>query len=217
MFLLTFDIINSQKKTLKLAQLPKINEYLQHLQTQFTILDVQIHDGDQIRMITTVVTQVLPIILQVFSFLEKATFQARVFLTTGQITPVTEQILQTADGSLFHKNKVLETTVKADKNYYQRKENSIRYLGNSHTELLDLLFLSLTRLCLKSKNSSEILTLIFYAGAKQSEVGQTLGMTQVNVSKKLKNINSELFLTFVNQINLLLTKEEAINEKKFTK
>lgn len=210
MFLITFDVIDSRKMSTKLADIINIDEYLSDLCKEYSIYNknIQIHDGDQIRVLVKKYLSVVEIILDVLSFLISNDIKARVFISCGNIETKGYNNLSEADGDMFHKNKKLEETSKNDLNYYKEKQCSIRYLGYENSALLDILFLSVSKLCLKKADNIQVIFKKHFKGFTQKQLADELDISQTAIFKKLKASELRYLNSAVIEINKLLEKEE---------
>ncbi len=210
MFLLSFDIIDSRKQSTKLGELAELNQLFIRLTKEYKLSrkQMQVHDGDQIRILLVEAKSILKISFDILSFLAMHQLNARVFISNGLVVTNEKLNISETDGPLFYRNRELEQKSKADQNYYRVKHSSIRYVGNSQSDLLDVLFQCLSKLAFKKATNISMIYQYYYLNANQNQLAEKLNITQVAVSSRLKNVNISLIEELLTQIDLLLKLEE---------
>lgn len=210
MFLLSYDIIDSRSHEIKLGEIEELNDYFIELSKKYQLnLDyIQIHDGDQVRVLLEKNKFQMEIILNIFAFLTRYKLKARLFISEGELSTKPSGRLQGLDGSVFHLNRELEKCCKADASYYREKNNSIRFKSSNEVEsqLIDILFMTFSKLALKKTRNATIINSYLYNKSTQIELAKQLGITQVAVSSRLKNMDIKFLKRLLEQIEFQLKK-----------
>ncbi len=211
MFLLCYDVIDSRIQEKRLADIAELNNYFNKLSQDYDLSNeqIQVHDGDQIRILLSDSSRILKLAFDVFTFLTANSLSARLFISSGQLNTKEKKDIRIADGPVFYLNRQLEDKCKADQNYYRDKHNSIRYISEtSKSNLLDILFLSFSKLALKKSLNATVIYYYLFKHDTQTSLANRLGVSQVAISGRLKNMNINLLEQMVQQIDILLDDEE---------
>lgn len=197
MFLITFDIIDSKTMTENLKQLFTENE-LCELSEMFEIGNdnIWIHDHDQISIIYEDSERLLKLVLAVLLKLKKTNLQARVYIGKSK------QLLYRNNLDMIKYN--LQQLEDRSKRRYKYKFNSIYYSGFEQSPIINLLFVSVSNLCLSKVNYLDALYLTIYEQKKQAEIAKVVNLSQAAIVNQLRKSNAKLFIEFDQKLTKLL-------------
>ncbi|MFV0288223.1 MAG: hypothetical protein ACK5HR_02050 [Mycoplasmatales bacterium] len=207
MFLLTFDIIDSKQQEIKLIDVLKNQRYFNKLQQKYKInkKNFQINEGDQIRILVHENFKILELILETLAYLGRSNLKVRVFITKGELLSNDYQSLSELNADIFYQNKKLERETKADSFLYSSKSCIIRYQNTNN--LIDSLFLSISRLSLTKVENIAIIYQYIYENKTQQQLAKAYEVSQMAISKKLKKSEIYVLKKLILEINELLQKE----------
>lgn len=203
MYLLVFDIIDSKLSDTQIVDVID-SEQIERLKDDYQISSdyIEIAGGDQLRIICSDYSNIMALILDVYSRLGNGGLKSRLFITNGNIN--NDGQINTMTGSLFFKNKSLEERVKE---YNKTKDNFIAYDGSLRTQELNLLFNTFSKLCLKKGKYINTLYLYLIENKTQSQIAEILGIKQPSVNNQLKSANKELAIDYMQVITKLLQED----------
>lgn len=204
MYLLVFDIIDSRLNETQIIDTID-NKQMNKLIAKYTISPdyIEIAGGDQLRILCSNSNVIMSLILDVYRILGNSGLKARLLVTNGEINDTNGKI-NTMTGDVFFKNKNLEEKVKE---YNKTKDNYIAYDGILHTQELNLLFNSFSKLCLKKEKYINTLYLYLVENKTQSEIAKLQGIKQPSVNNQLKSSNKDLALDYIKVISKLLQED----------
>lgn len=206
MILITFDIIDSRKKEVRLNTV-FTNTKIEKIRNKFDIntYHIEISGGDQLRLLIEDTNHVIELLIYVYSLLNEYQLKARAFITVGEYSDSTERI-NVMTGSIFYRNKELETSTKKSKG---NKNNFVYYRGNGKTEEINLLLYTFSKLVLYKPEYLKALYLYEYQNLNQVTIASELGLSQSTINNQLIKTNRETISSYNNVISRLIKEEKC--------
>lgn len=199
MYLITIDIINSKTSNVRLEDC-FTEEQLIELCSSYDLNrnDLWFHDGDQISIGCQESGSVIELSLNLLLILHQHGLLGRVYIIKEKDILSSNLALNT---ELRKRQIKLEVY---SKNKYKQEFNSIYYHGYSKTNEINLLLVSLSKLCLSKVNYLPALYMTVYQGKKQAEIAEHVDLSQAAIVNQLRKANARLLVDFETEITKLL-------------
>lgn len=203
MYLITVDMINSKASKVALEDC-FTEDLLNELCSNYNLNrnNMWFHEGDQISVGCEESSSVIELSLNLLLILHQRELLGRVYIVK--------------QNDLLSSNLALNTELRKrqiklevhSKSKYKQSLNSIYYSGHSKTNEINLLFISLSKLCLSKVNYLTALYLTVYQGRKQSEIAEQVGLSQAAIVNQLRKANARLLVDFETEISKLLENDK---------